>query len=244
MALLNIAFYKFTPLARLPELRARWLSRCGELGLKGTILLSTEGINASLAGHEKPLRAFVAELEGESGIGKLELKESSSDSPPFSRMFVKIKKEIISTGRDDLRPSEKTGRRIAPRELARWLEQRRDIVLLDTRNRYEIEHGTFVGARDLGLANFREFGPKLSSFAEELRAKTVVMFCTGGIRCEKATALALQENFSDVYQLDGGILRYFEECGGEHFRGRCFVFDERVSVAPTKPSLKTMENGK
>lgn len=227
---LNVAFYKFTPLSALPELRLELRARLREFALKGTILISEEGFNASLAGSEKNVRGFLELLRADPRFGAFDTKESLSEKIPFLRMFVKIKKEIIPMGRPDIRPSEFTAPRLLPRELKNWLDQGKDVILLDTRNEYEIKHGTFEGARTLGLKHFREFGAKLKTVSGELRDKPVVMFCTGGIRCEKATALALKENFKEVYQLEGGILRYFEDCGSSHYRGTCFVFDERVAL--------------
>jgi predicted sulfurtransferase len=119
---------------------------------------------------------------------------------------------------------------LAPRELKRWLDEGRDVVLLDTRNSFEVEHGTFHGAQHIGLANFRSFGERVGELDPRLKGKTVVTFCTGGIRCEKAAPLLIHEGFRDVYQLDGGILKYFEDCGSSHFDGSCYVFDERVAL--------------
>jgi UPF0176 protein len=229
-SVLNIAFYKFTKLAELAELRKALILRCRTLELKGTILLSEEGINASLAGGEASVRQFVRELEADYGVGSLEIKESWSEKVPFLKMFVKLKKEIIPMGRPDVSPAEFTAPRLSPQELKKWLDQGKDVVLIDTRNEYEIDHGTFSGTRSLGLKHFREFGEKLASVPEEIKRKPVVMFCTGGIRCEKASALALKEEFKEVYQLDGGILRYLEEVGQDHYLGKCFVFDERVAI--------------
>jgi predicted sulfurtransferase len=228
--ILNVAFYKFASLSGLPELRQELRGRLREHHLKGTILISEEGFNASLAGAEEQVRGFLAWLHADARFGTFDVKESLSEKVPFLRTFVKIKKEIIPMGRPDIRPAEMTASRVLPRELKSWLDEGKDVVLLDTRNEYEIEHGTFKGARTLGLKHFREFGTKLGAVTPELRDKRVVMFCTGGIRCEKATALAIKENFKEVYQLEGGILRYFEECGSSHYEGTCFVFDERVAL--------------
>lgn len=227
--ILNVAFYKFVALSDLTKLREELRKRTRGLGIKGTILISEEGFNASLAGADASMRSFVAELQSDPRFGSFDVKESQSEKIPFLRMLVKIKKEIIPMGRPDIRPAEFTAPRLQPRELKNWLDAGKDVVLLDTRNEYEIEHGTFKNARTLKLKHFREFSAKLAA-AQDLRDKAVVMFCTGGIRCEKATALALKENFQEVYQLEGGILRYLEECGASHYDGKCFVFDERVAI--------------
>ena len=245
MNFLNIAFYKFVELGALIE-RKKMLKDLGlYLGLKGTVLLSSEGINGFLAGEEEEVRRFLAELREDACFANLDVKESYSASIPFARMLVKIKKEIIPMGRPDVRPNDLTGRRLRAREFKQWLDEKREVVVVDTRNDYEIKAGTFRGALDLNLKNFREFSDRLKDLPEELREKPVVMFCTGGIRCEKATALALQEGFKDVYQLEGGILRYFEEVGGHHYDGDCFVFDDRVAVdAELKPKGSGYRGGK
>jgi UPF0176 protein len=232
MKFLNIAFYRFQELQELPSLRAELRAFCRSRGIRGTILLSTEGINGSLAGEEASVRALQGHLEAR--IGKMDHKESWSEAIPFGELFVKLKKEIIPLGDPAIKPVERTGKRISPATLKTWLDEGRDMVLLDTRNTYEIEHGTFAGALDLGLRNFRNFPEKLRSLPADARAKPLVMFCTGGIRCEKASVVALDQGFPEVLQLDGGILRYFDECGGSHYQGKCFVFDDRIAVEPPR----------
>jgi predicted sulfurtransferase len=220
-------------------------NRCVALGFKGTILISAEGINGFLAGEEAAIRQFLSEIREEREFADLEVKESWSSEIPFTRMLVKIKREIIPMGRPDVRPTEFTGKRLYPAQFKQWLDENRDIVVLDTRNDYEVEAGTFEKAEHLNLKNFREFGDRLKELPNEVREKPVVMFCTGGIRCEKATALALKEGFKEVYQLEGGILKYFEEVGGAHYRGDCFVFDDRVTVDPElRETGKGYENGR
>ncbi|MGZ3688882.1 MAG: sulfurtransferase [Bdellovibrionota bacterium] len=229
---LNIAFYRFVALDDLPGLRVKMRARCQELALKGTILLAPEGINGFLAGGEASIRAIQAWMEEIGSFAGLHYKESVSEGVPFTRMLVKLKKEIISMGCPEVRPALKTGSRLQARELKRWLDEGKEVVLLDTRNDYEIRLGTFAGAKDLGLQTFRQFPEKLRASAAELQDKPVVMFCTGGIRCEKATALALELGIPEAYQLEGGILKYFEEVGGAHYQGECFVFDYRTAVNP------------
>lgn len=245
---LNLAFYRFVGLpapgtgdeAGLPGLRAELRRYLADKPLRGTILLSPEGINGFMAGPEPEARGLLAHLRAFPPFSGLRAKESWSSDFPFNRTLVKIKREIIPMGRPDIRPHEETGRAIPAAELRRWLDERREILLLDTRNEYEIRHGTFETASSLGLSTFRQFPRKLRELPPEARDKPLVMFCTGGIRCEKATALALKEGFREVYQLEGGILRYFEEVGGVHYRGRCFVFDNRVAV---DSSLAEQESG-
>lgn len=230
MKILNIAFYRFVALSSLPERRVIFRERCHSLGLKGTILLSEEGINGFLAGTADSIRAFQSFLLEMPVFSGMTFKESESSRIPFGRMRVKLKKEIISMGHVDIRPESFTAPRVSAEELCRWMDEKRDIVVLDTRNTYEIEKGTFENAIDLDIQTFRKFPEKLMALPQAVREKPVVMFCTGGIRCEKATAFALKQGFREVYQLDGGILKYFEECGGKHYRGGCFVFDERVAL--------------
>jgi UPF0176 protein len=189
-------------------------------------------VNAFLAGDPTKIQKLVAEIFSFLAIPRVEVKESYSDHIPFSRTLVKVKNEIITMGHPEIQPSLKTGDRVMPRELARWLDQGEDLVLLDTRNAYEVLEGTFQGAVHFHIDTFREFPEKLRENRQALEGKKVVMFCTGGIRCEKATAFALDLGLKDVYQLEGGILKYFEETRGKHYTGDCFVFDGRQRLDP------------
>lgn len=229
--ILNVSFYRFVTLSHLERLRDRLKARAIEGGLHGSILLSHEGINGFLAAEETKIRSYLDWLFSEfpefQGIAP---KESFSAEVPFARMLVKIKNEIITMGRPDIRPSEKSGKRIDPQTLKNWYDDKKDFVILDTRNDYEISQGTFKGAVHYDIETFKEFPEKLEANLEALKDKTVVMFCTGGIRCEKATALAMDLGIKEVFQLEGGILKYFEEVGGAHYRGDCFVFDQRANV--------------
>lgn len=231
-SILNVAGYLFVELENLESLRDRLRDEATTLGVKGSILISPEGINLFLAGDAESVRGFLSQLRERPQFLKLEVKESYSTHVPFSRMIVKIKKEIITMGRPDLTPSRFTGKRLMPAELKKWLDEKKEIVLLDTRNDYEIAMGTFKGAIDYGIETFKEFPEKLAQHRAEIQDKPVVMFCTGGIRCEKATALAMEYGLKNVYQLEGGILKYFEDVGGAHYRGDCFVFDGREAVDP------------
>ena len=233
--ILNIAAYKFVTLTDLPDLRVELRALCESHALKGTILLAAEGINLFMAGGEAAVRAFLAELRTRPPFADLTVKESWSETQPFGKLLVKLKKEIIPLGRPDIDPAREPAPRVAPADLKRWLDQGhddngREVVLLDTRNTYEVERGTFVGAVDMQLDIFRNFGKRLPAVADALQDKTIVSFCTGGIRCEKAAPLMLKEGFRNVYQLDGGILKYFEDCGAAHFAGDCYVFDERAAL--------------
>ncbi len=228
----NIAAYRFAALGELKVLRTRLIEQCRAWGLKGTILLSPEGINLFVAGSEKAVGHLLAELRAIPGLEDLHPKISASTHQPFNRMLVRIKKEIIAFGVEGIQPEQKTSRKIAAQTLKQWLDQGQAVTLLDTRNDYEVKLGTFHGAKVLGLDHFRDFPAAVQKLPEEMKAERIVMFCTGGIRCEKAGPYLEKEGFTDVFQLDGGILKYFEECGGAHYRGECFVFDQRVGVDP------------
>ena len=226
----NIAAYKFAPLENLKELRRRLRKRCVRWRLMGTILLSTEGINLFVAGDRAAIDRLVVEVRGIPGLEDLAVKESYSDSQPFNRMLVRIKREIIAFGVDGIDPRASTSPKLAARELRQWLDEGRSITLLDTRNDYEVKLGTFRDAVPIGVDHFREFPKAVAELPAEMKDRPVVMFCTGGIRCEKAGPFMEREGFKQVFQLDGGILKYFEECGGEHYDGDCFVFDHRVAL--------------
>lgn len=229
-AFTNIAAYRFASLAELPALRERLLAFCKARQLRGTILLSTEGINLFVAGPRNSIDELLAELRAIPGLEALSAKFSESDEPPFSRMLVKIKKEIIAFGVPGIDPVTRPSPRIDAKQLKQWLDDGRPLVLLDTRNDFEVKLGTFRNAVPIGIACFRDFPTAVERLPEEMKLQAVVTFCTGGIRCEKAGPYLEREGFREVYQLDGGILKYFEECGGEHFDGECFVFDQRVGL--------------
>jgi len=245
MRFLTIAVYQFVRLGgpdALQTLRHKMKARCLELELKGTILLAPEGINCFMAGAEEKVREFQTYLRDEIGLKGLVYKENWSEIPPFNRMLVKLKKEIISMGEPDIRPDEFTGPYVSPQELKKWLDEKQDVLLLDTRNDYEVEVGTFENAMHLNVKSFREFAKKAKELPGDLKRKKVVMFCTGGIRCEKASPLFLREGFKDVYQLEGGILQYFVETQGAHYQGNCFVFDWRLSVdGALQPQVRSLE---
>jgi UPF0176 protein len=231
-AYINIAVYKFTPLEDLPAWRERLLEVSGAGKLRGTILLSQEGINLFVAGTRAAVDALVMTVRSMPGLADLKPKESVSSEQPFNRMLVKIKKEIIAFGVPGIDPARKPSPKLTARTLKQWLDEGRPVTLLDTRNDYEVKLGTFRGAVVPGIDHFRHFPAAVKNLPEELKEQPVVIFCTGGIRCEKAGPFLEQAGFKDVHQLDGGILKYFEECGGAHYDGECFVFDRRVGVDP------------
>lgn len=232
MNILNIAAYRFVALEDLAQLRAALGARCEALQLKGSILIAAEGINLFLAGAAANVEAFVQTLRADARFASIEVRRSWSCAQPFRRLLLKVKPEIVAMRRPEIDPRNAPAPRLAPQELKRWLDERRDILLLDTRNQFEVELGAFDGALALGLKSFGEFPRASSSLAEGLKHRRIVTYCTGGIRCEKAAPWLISQGFREVYQLAGGILDYFAQCGGAHFRGACFVFDERVALDP------------
>ncbi len=230
MQFINLAGYKFVSLDGLDDLKATLEGHCRNLQLKGTILLSFEGINVVLAGSEEAASGFQALIDADPRLAGLRFKRSVSAFQPFDRMLVKIKKEIITLRVPGLDPARKRAPTVTPVELKRWLDEGREVVLLDTRNAFEVDAGTFDNAMDLRLSSFGQFAQAADGLDPSLKDKTIVTFCTGGIRCEKAAPVLIGKGFNDVFQLDGGILQYFEDCGDAYFRGRCFVFDQRVTL--------------
>jgi predicted sulfurtransferase len=232
MSFLNVAAYKFAELTGLPELREWLKTECRSLELKGSILLSPEGINLFIAGETSSVEKLLVILRSIPGLEALQEKRSESEEQPFNRMLVKIKQEIIAFGVEGINPARHTSPRLPPKELKRWLDEGRPVTLLDTRNTYEVKLGTFAGAVTLPIRHFRKFPEAVAQLPESMKDAPVVSFCTGGIRCEKAAPFLEMAGFREVYQLEGGILKYFEECGGAHWNGECFVFDKRVGVDP------------
>lgn len=235
-SVLNVAAYLFTRIEDPHALRPVLRARAAEAGLKGTILLAEEGLNLFLAGPAGPLRGFVDSLRTDERFAALTTKESWSVDAPFGRLLVKVKREIIRMDRPTIRPSAQRAPAVDPLTLRRWLDAGhddtgREVVLLDTRNAFEVDHGRFDGARDWRLARFTQFPAAAAEHRGELEGKTVVSYCTGGIRCEKA-ALLLREEGIDALQLEGGILGYFDAVGDAHWSGECFVFDEREALTP------------
>ena len=227
---LNIAGYKFEPLNDVEVLVPEFQSVCDDLDLKGSVYLSPNGINFSLAGSEEAIQQYLYFMEQDKRFLDIPLKKTYSETQPFRRMKVRPKKEIISLGRDDINPRELTGEYVTPKELFAMYENNEDVIVLDTRNEYETRVGLFENAVDLQLDTFRDFPNAIEQLPDEYKDKQIVMYCTGGIRCEKASAVMLKAGFSDVKQLEGGVLDYFKETGGKYWNGDCFVFDERVAL--------------
>ena len=231
MNYLVAAFYKFVSLADFEERREALHQFCAERGLKGTILLAAEGINSTISGTEKNMRELLDHLQADPAIGDLVIKESWSDDQPFHRLKVRLKKEIVALGMPEINPSETAGTYVAPEDWNALISDP-DIILLDTRNDYEVAIGTFENAIDPNTSTFREFPEYVSRTLDPKKDKKIAMFCTGGIRCEKASAYLLEQGFESVYHLEGGILNYIEKipAAKSKWQGECFVFDNRVSV--------------
>ncbi|MGB3408411.1 MAG: rhodanese-related sulfurtransferase [Jannaschia sp.] len=225
------AFYRFAVFADPAALRAPLLDRAQAEGIRGTILLASEGINGTVAGTAQGVGALLAHLRALPGCAGLEAKISHAETPPFGKLKVRIKREIVTMGQPDVDPLGGVGRYVPPAE---WNAVMRDpeTVVIDTRNAYEVEIGTFPGALDPGTEAFGEFPAWWEAHRESLAGKRVAMFCTGGIRCEKSTAFLRQQGVEDVVHLQGGILKYLEEVpeADSLWQGTCFVFDDRVSV--------------
>lgn len=225
------AMYRFVTLDNYQEIREPLRAFCDEHNIKGTLLLAQEGINGTVAGSREAIDALLAYLKSDSRLAELEHKESFDETQPFYRMKVKLKKEIVTMGIDDIDPNEVVGTYVKPKE---WndLISDPDVLLLDTRNDYEVEVGTFEHAVNPDTKIFREFPEYVRENVDKTKHKKVAMFCTGGIRCEKASAFMKKEGFEEVYHLEGGILKYLEEVPAEEslWKGECFVFDNRVTV--------------
>lgn len=233
--ILNISCYKFVALPDAQDLRQPCLDNALARQLKGTILIAEEGINFFLAGSANDVRGFVDWLRSDARFADLAPKESWSDTQPFRKMLVKVKNEIIRMNHPSIRPAEGRAPAVTPETAKRWLDQGHDdegrpVVTLDTRNQFEVDAGTFKNTINWGITKFTEFPDAVQAHLDELQDKTVISFCTGGIRCEKAAIYMRNAGLPHVYQLEGGILKYFEEVGNDHYDGGCFVFDERRAV--------------
>jgi len=225
------ALYRFQRLGEPEVLRGPLSAFCAARGIRGTLLLAREGINGTVASSGEAIDALVAHLEADLGIRGLEIKYSHAATMPFHRLKVRLKREIVTMGIEDIDPLTGVGAYVEPRDWNRLIEDP-DTIVIDTRNDYETAIGSFEGAIDPETKSFRAFPGWVERNANLLRGRRVAMFCTGGIRCEKATAYLKARGFDDVYHLKGGILRYLEDVPAEESRwkGECFVFDERVSV--------------
>ena len=239
------AFYKFVELPDFAQLRQPLLQRCEELGVKGTILLAPEGINSTIAGPAAGVHAVLAYLRGDPRLASLQHKEAWASRPPFHRMKVRLKREIVTLGRPGLNPSAMAGEYVNPQDWNALISDP-EVVVIDTRNDYEVSLGTFARAINPGIQSFSML-PEWAGDTPALKTASgkkpkVAMFCTGGIRCEKSTAFLRSQGFDEVYHLEGGILKYLEMVPEAQslWQGQCFVFDERVSVGH---GLRTGQHG-
>lgn len=242
----NISGYKFVTFDDTLEKRPQFRARCAALGLKGTILLSPEGINLFLSGLRAAIDAFLAWLRADARFADLEVKESYSDRQPFTKMLVRLKREIITMKHPLIKPELGRAPAVGAQTLKRWLDQGHDdagkpVVMVDTRNAFEVDVGSFDNTVDYRIGKFSEFPDAIARHKADFDGKTVVTFCTGGIRCEKAAIHMQNVGFDSVYQLEGGILKYFEEVGGAHYTGDCFVFDYRTALNPRLEATDTRQ---
>ncbi len=228
---LVIALYKFVDLPDFKELRQPLIDFCNAQKIQGSILLASEGINGTIAGAPKNIEAVVGFLRADPRLANLEYKESHCDKNPFRRMKVLLKKEIVTLGEREVDPNSKVGAYVDPKEWNKLISDP-DVILIDTRNEYEVELGTFKGAKNPHTKSFRQFPEYVRASLDPLRDTKIALFCTGGIRCEKASSYMLNHGFKEVYHLAGGILKYLENVPAQEslWQGECFVFDGRVSV--------------
>ena len=229
---LNLAAYQFADLDDLPGLRAHLLAEGRRLDMRGTILLTPEGVNIMLSGPTDNARAFADVLRSLPPLANMHIKESLSDEQSFNRFLVKIKRETITFRQPGIRPADGRAATVSPETLARWIDEGhdddgRDIAIIDTRNDFEVQVGHFHGAINPHIAKFTELPAALEAHRPQLAGKRIVTYCTGGIRCEKAALWMAANGYDHVVQLDGGVLDYF---GGKHWDGELFVFDRRVSL--------------
>ena len=250
MSIVNLAAYKFVTIEATEAWRPHLAERCEALALRGTILLAPEGINLFVAGPRAAADAFIDYLRHdplfEGKFADLQFKESLSDTQPFRRMLVKLKREIITMKKPAIKPELGRAPAVDAPTLKRWLDAGHDdagrpVVMLDTRNAFEVDVGTFDDALDYRITKFSEFPGVIEANRADLEGKTVVSFCTGGIRCEKAAIHMKEVGIEHVYQLEGGILKYFEEVGGAHYHGECFVFDYRTALNPQLAPTETVQ---
>lgn len=222
-----ILFYKYVDILDAQVFASHQRALCESLGLKGRVLIASEGINGTLAGPAQSVNDYVAALKADPRFSDIEIKFSSGDAGTFPKLVVKVRPEIVTLNAGPTPPG--SGNHLSPRQWKQMLEENPDVVLLDIRNRFESAAGRFENAVVCDIEHFREL-PRYVDRLRDLREKTVLMYCTGGIRCEKASTLFKRKGFGNVFQLHGGIAAYQEEFGNEHWQGECFVFDQRMTV--------------
>ncbi len=222
-----ITFYKYVGIKDPGRFAEEHLKLCKNLGVKGKVLVSKEGINGGISGDDKKVEKYKEKLRSYPEFSDIKFKDTYSDDDAYRKMFVRVRKEIIRL--DTNLDGKKASGKISPRKLKEMLDKKEDVVLLDVRNRYETRIGRFRGAVELGIDVFNELPGRLDKI-KDLKDRKIVMYCTGGVRCEKASVALINNGFKDVSQLDGGILNYAKECSDSHWEGKCFVFDRRVSI--------------
>lgn len=239
----NLAFYKFVAVNDVPSTAAAFRTLTSTLDMKGTLIFAREGLNGYVAATPESAEKFIAFCQQDARFADIEFKVSLSDFNPYRRMLVKEKNEIVTMGCPGIEPEHFTGEHLDSRTLKEWLDSNEDVILLDTRNTYETKLGSFKTAVIPEIETFRTFPKWVEDNFSDKKNKKIVTFCTGGIRCEKATAYMRQAGFEHVYQIQGGILKYFDQvkdlAGDNHYSGDCFVFDHRVAV---NPSLQKTEH--
>jgi UPF0176 protein len=222
-----ILFYKYVEIADADIFAGRQSALCESLALKGRVLIASEGINGTLAGSGENVNRYITALRADSRFSDIEIKRSPGDAGTFPKLVVKVRREIVTLNAGAIPPDKEN--HLSPAEWKDLMEQNRDVVLLDIRNRFESAAGKFENAVTCDIEHFREL-PKYVDRLQDLKKKTVLMYCTGGIRCEKASTLFKREGFGSIFQLHGGIAAYQEQFGNEHWQGECFVFDQRMTV--------------
>lgn len=239
--ILNITAYRFVPLDALKQRRAQLLSQCKRWNLQGSIVLSPEGINFAVAGAAPQIDLLLAELRSWPGLENLQPRLSGHEQPPFRHMLVRIKQELVTFGVAGIEPAHHSSPKLTARELARWLDTAVTVTLLDVRNDYEVQLGSFEKALHTGISQFRDLPTAAAKLDPALQRHPLVVFCTNGMRSAKAAAFLEQSGFRHVYQLDGGIREYFEQCGAAHYRGECFLFDQSAGLDPNLPPTRWLQ---
>ncbi len=226
-----LLYYKYVPLESPQDMMVFQRKLCEKFSLKGRIIIAEEGINGTVEGAKENTEKYIEEMKKDPRFNDMHWKKSTGTGAAFPRLAIKVRKEIVSghLENEDVKPWEETGKRLSPDELYRWLSEGKELTLVDMRNNYEYKVGRFEGSIDSGMDNFRDikqFVPKL----EPLKEKTIVTVCTGGVRCEKASGYLVKKGFKDVYQLDGGIVSFMEKYPGKFFKGKLYVFDNRIAM--------------
>lgn len=235
----NISGYQFKTLEKLTELQVKLREFCQSHEIKGTILISHEGINIFLCALHSQILDFyqyLAQLDFQ-----IEFKESNSNTIPFKYLRVKIKKEIITMGVPEVQPQNQRAPYVSAAQFEQWLNEEKDLVILDTRNDYEVRIGKFKNAIDLNIQHFGQFPKESLQQLAQFKDKTIVTYCTGGIRCEKAAPFLISAGFKNVFQLEGGIIKYLENSENRHYEGECFVFDKRMAVDNNLRETQTVQ---